>query len=79
MGYRPDVYATSKPWAWGSFFERLYKKKSDKTQLLAYQAMYEKLWNEPWFAGTFPWEWNSDDFPIYEKPSQNMIAIWYAK
>lgn len=79
MGYRADASATIQPWAWGSFFERLYLKKSDKTQLLAYQALFEKTWNEPWFAGTFPWEWNSSDFPIYKKPSQNMIAIWYAK
>lgn len=79
VGYRSDVYATAKPWAWGSTFERLYKKKSDKTQLLAYKAMYQSLWNEPWFVGTFPWEWNSGDFPIYKKPAQNEIAIWYAK
>ncbi|MFK8059149.1 MAG: hypothetical protein AB8B78_03565 [Polaribacter sp.] len=79
FGYRSDASATIKPWAWGSFFERLYTKKSDRTQLLAYQALYEKVWNEDWFAGTFPWEWNSGDFPIYEKPAQNMIAIWYAK
>jgi hypothetical protein len=79
IGYRSDVSATIEPWAWGSFFERLYTKKSDKTQLLAYQALYQKTWNEEWLAGTFPWEWNSSDFPIYRKPSENMIAIWYAK
>lgn len=79
IGYRSDVSATVEPWAWGSFFERLYTKKSDKTQLLAYQALYEKLWDKDWFAGTFPWEWNSSDFPIYKKPAQNMIAIWYGK
>lgn len=79
IGYRSDVSATIKPWEWGSFSERLHTKKSDKTQLLAYQALYEKVWNEPWLAGVFPWEWNSSDFPIYKKPAQNMIAIWYAK
>lgn len=79
LGYRADASATIQPWAWGSFFERLYLKKSDKTQLLAYQALYEKTWDKPWFAGTFPWEWNSSDFPVYGKPAQNIIAIWYAK
>jgi hypothetical protein len=78
IGYRNDASATIKPWVWGSFFERFYTKKSDKAQLLAYQALFEKVWNEPWFAGVFPWEWNSFDFPIYEKPAQNMIAVWYA-
>ena len=60
------------------FLERFYTKKSDKTQFLAYQALFEKVWNEPWFAGVFPWEWDSSDFPIYEKPAQNMITVWYA-
>lgn len=79
IGYRNDLYATVHPWEWESFFKRLYKKKSDKTQLLAYQAMFEKLWGEPWFAGVFPWEWNSSDFPIYKQPAQNMITLWYGK
>ena len=79
IGYRTDASATSNPWEWGSTYERLYKKKSEKTQLLAYQALFEKTWNQSWFAGTFPWEWNSGDFPIYKKPAQNMIAIWYQK
>jgi hypothetical protein len=78
FGYRNDASATIEPCVWGSFFQRLYTKKSDKTQVLAYQALYEKVWNQPWFAGTFPWEWNSSDFPIYKKPAQNMITIWYS-
>lgn len=79
IGYRNDLYATVNPWEWESFYKRLYKKKSDKTQLLAYQALFEKFWHEPWFAGVFPWEWNSSDFPIYKRPAQNTIAIWYRK
>lgn len=79
IGYRNDLYATVNPWEWESFFKRLYKKKSDKTQQLAYQALFEKLWQEPWFAGVFPWEWNSSDFPIYKRPAQNTIAKWYYK
>lgn len=79
IGYRNDLYATVRPWEWESFFKRLYKKKSNKTQQLAYQAMFEKCWDAPWFAGVFPWEWNSSDFPIYGQPAQNTMAIWYAK
>jgi len=79
IGYRNDVNATKTPWEWGGIFERLYKKKSDKTQQLAYQALFEKLWNKDWFAGLFPWEWTSSDFPIYKKPSQNTITTWYGK
>ena len=79
VGYRNDLYATVNPWEWESFYKRLYKRKSDRTQQLAYQALFEKLWDKPWFAGVFPWEWSSSDFPIYKKPAQNTIAIWYHK
>jgi hypothetical protein len=79
VGYRNDLYATVNPWEWESFYKRLYRKKSDRTQQLAFQALFEKLWNEAWFAGVFPWEWNSSDFPIYKRPAQNTIAIWYHK
>ncbi|MDT7833025.1 hypothetical protein RQM59_11575 [Flavobacteriaceae bacterium S356] len=79
VGYRDDLSATIKPWEWESSFKRLYKKKSDRTQQLAYEALFEELWDKPWFAGVFPWEWTSSDFPIYKKPAQNTITIWYNK
>ncbi|AXT20078.1 hypothetical protein D7030_02870 [Flavobacteriaceae bacterium AU392] len=79
VGYRNDAYATVEPWVWGSIFTRLYTKKSDKTQQLAYQALFEKLWNKKWFAGTYAWQWSSGDFPIRSKPAQNTIAKWYGK
>ena len=79
VGYRNDIHATKTPWKWGNIFERLYLKKSDETQFLAYQALFEKLWHQDWFAGLFPWEWTSSDFPIFKKPSQNLISIWYHK
>ena len=79
IGYRNDLNATKEPWEWGSVFQRFIKKKSDKTQQLAYEALFQKLWREDWFAGLFPWEWTSSDFPIYKKPSQNTITIWYSR
>ncbi len=79
IGYRDDTQATIKPWEWGSVFNVLYKKKSAKTQQLAYRALFEKLWHKEWFAGSYAWEWNSSDFPIKSTPSQNTIARWYGK
>lgn len=79
VGYRNDAYATVEPWEWGTIFTRLYTKKSDKTQQLAYQALFEKLWNKEWFAGIYAWQWSSGDFPIRSKPSENTIAKWYGK
>ena len=64
IGYRNDIYATIKPWEWGSAFTRLHTKKSDKTQQLAYEALFSKLWDKKWFAGMYAWQWNSGDFPI---------------
>ncbi len=78
VGYRPDVNATKAPWEWGSIFGSLFKKKSNKTQYLAYEAMYGELWKEPWFAGTYIWQWNNSDFEIKGKPAENSIAKWYA-
>ncbi|MFD2567593.1 glycoside hydrolase family 113 [Pseudotenacibaculum haliotis] len=79
IGYRPDKAATKTPWAWGSFFGPLFKKKSDKTQYLAYKALFEELWETSWFAGTYVWQWDNSDFEIKEKPAQNAIANGYSK
>ena len=78
VGYRPDANATKKPWEWGSIFGSLFKKKSNKTQYLAYEALYGELWKEPWFAGTYIWQWNNSDFEIKGIPAENSVAKWYA-
>ncbi len=89
IGYKNDTKATIKPWQWESFFGILYRKKSNRTQQLAYQALFEKLWNYEWFAGMYIWEWNtrstpsgtenSLDFSPRFKPAQNTIAKGYSK
>ncbi|MEQ6124050.1 hypothetical protein AAON49_07625 [Pseudotenacibaculum sp. MALMAid0570] len=78
VGYRPDRTATKKPWEWGSFFSPLFKRKSTKTQYLAFEALYQKLWIQEWFAGTYIWQWDNSDFEIKDAPAQNCIAKWYS-
>ncbi len=79
VGYRPDASATKEPWEWGSFFfSKLYTKKSEKTQYLAYEALYDQLWTKDWFAGTYIWQWNNSDFEIKGRPAENSVAKWYA-
>ncbi|MFY0630875.1 MAG: hypothetical protein JXR05_10875 [Flavobacteriaceae bacterium] len=78
VGYRPDANATKRPWEWGSIFGRFYKKKSEKTQYLAFEALYSELWNKEWFAGTYIWQWNNSDFEIKGKPAENSVAKWYS-
>lgn len=81
IGYKNEAAATIRPWEWGSFFSILFTQKSNKTQQLAYEALYQKLWDKDWFAGTFVWQWNSSsrriDFTPQDKPAQNTIAKWY--
>ena len=79
VGYRNDAYATVEPWEWSSFLSVLYKKKSDKTQYLAYKALFTELWHQEWFAGLYAWQWNSGDFPIRNRPSANEITKWYGQ
>lgn len=80
LGYRADARATVEPWAWDSFLSPLLKKKSEETQLLAYEAFFQEVWSQPWLAGVFIWQWSdSQDFAIRGKPAQNTMAKWYAK
>ncbi|MBW1296502.1 glycoside hydrolase family 113 [Aquimarina litoralis] len=87
IGYKSESSGTIKPWEWGSSLSILSKQKSDKTQQLAYQALYEEFWDKNWFAGTYIWQWNTQtkkenaptnlDFSPRFKPAENTIAKWY--
>ena len=87
IGYRSDDEATIKPWEWGSRFGTLSKKKSDITQQRAFEALFEQLWNKPWFAGCYVWQWHTSstaermktniDFTPRFKPAENTLTKWY--
>ena len=89
VGYRSDVSATIKPWEWDSTFSILHKKKSDKTQLLAFEALFNQIWHKEWFAGVYIWQWDHRstkenasknlDFSPRFKPAENIIAKWFGK
>ena len=89
VGYKSEASATIKPWEWGNSLSILTRKKSDETQQLAYEALFQKLWAEDWFAGMFIWEWNTMSKPENAptnlnfsprfKPAENTIAKWYGK
>jgi len=89
VGYRSDVTTTIKPWEWNEFGSVLFEKKSNRTQQLAYEALFEKLWDQPWFAGMYIWQWDtrskpnstleSLDFSPRFKPALNTLAKWYGK
>lgn len=89
VGYRSDISATVKPWEWDDTFGVLYKKKSDKTQQLAFEALFQEVWNQPWFAGLYIWEWNTQtkvskvdtnlNFSPRFKPAEQVIAKWFGQ
>ena len=62
--------------------------QSQETQNLAYEALFQTLWKEEWFAGMYIWQWrngatenisNSIDFTPQFKQAQNTMAKWYGK
>lgn len=89
VGYKSESNATIKPWEWGSDFSILTKQKSDRTQQLAYEALFNKCWGQPWLAGVYIWEWNvrtmeesatTDlNFSPRFKPAENVIAKGFGK
>ena len=89
VGYKSEASATIKPWEWGNAMQVLFKKKSDQPQLLAYEALFEELWHQDWFAGVYIWEWDTRsaeenapknlNFSPRFKPAENVIAKWFGK
>ncbi|NKI30928.1 glycoside hydrolase family 113 [Croceivirga thetidis] len=89
VGYKSEASATIKPWEWDDTFGVLYKKKSDQTQQLAFEALFQELWDEEWFAGVYIWEWNTRsqesnaptnlNFSPRFKPAENVIAKWFGQ
>ena len=89
VGYKSEAAATIRPWEWGNDLGILYQKKSDHTQQLAYEALFQMVWNKPWFAGMHIWEWNTQstqegaktnlNFSPRYKPAENVIAKWFGK
>lgn len=87
VGYKSEASATIKPWEWDSFSTRFLRKKSDQTQQLAYEAMFQRLWQKEWFQGAYIWQWDTRstkensyqdfDFSPRFKPAENTIAKWY--
>lgn len=87
VGYKSEASATIKPWEWGSALSILYRKKSDRTQRLAYEALFQELWHLDWFAGIYIWEWDTRskaedapqnlNFSPRFKEAENLIAEWF--
>ena len=83
-GYKSIDYLANEPWnpdnSGGVNLE---------AQKIAYEAIYERFWNEEWFAGGFIWKWydyhesaggdNNKNYTPQNKPAEDAIRSAYKK
>lgn len=60
-----------------------------QNQAVAYQAIFDTFWKEPWFHGGFLWKWHphhskaggvdNKRFTPQNKPAQKTISDWYGR
>lgn len=52
-----------------------------------YESCFRSMWDEPWFAGFFWWDWYTklpsrvpeDGFSIVDKKAESIVKKWYAR
>lgn len=86
IGYKSTTDAGITPWVWEKGSYRWYKQVSHKTQALCYQAFFNVVWPQPWFAGALLWQWRAgydtggkeNFFTLRDKPALNIVAKGFA-
>lgn len=86
IGYRNVPFAAAQPWRWPARDDANTVQPDDALQARLYQAFFESLWHEPWFAGAILWKWHPDagerrrlDFSPQNKPAEQVIARWFSR
>jgi len=81
IGYRSQDGALERPWEWRGAGSVNLDLQRD-----AFAAMYDALWDRPWFGGTFIWKWHpvppeetggNCDFTPQGKPALGAIRAAY--
>jgi hypothetical protein len=81
IGYRSADGTTIAPWEWQSEPAIDLQEQAD-----AYQAALEVLWGQPWLAGIYWWNWDTDpnkggetdtDFTPHNKPAEEVLKTYY--
>ncbi len=71
IGYKSTPDTTFEPWTWP---ERSGKKTVDlATQANAYQAFFNVVWDQPWFAGAYFWKWHPTLEPVSPSQADNIL------
>ena len=81
IGYRSIDGANTNPWDW------MWERPLDlQEQADCYQAALESVWDEPWFAGIYWWDWSAapsvggpqdTGFTPFGKPAEQVLRSWY--
>lgn len=81
IGYASTPHAPQSPWQGG-----VGGNADIETQAKCYEAFFQTIWNEPWFAGVYWWKWDTNtkaggeynrQFTPQNKPAQAIIAKNY--
>lgn len=81
IGYRSIDGANQLPWDWQIDGEVDLAEQAD-----LYQAALAAVYDQPWFAGFYWWNWDVDPYQggscgtgyeIYDKPAENVLRGWY--
>ncbi len=83
-GYQSVKGGAGKHWE----VDKSIENANMEVQSNAYEATFQTLWDESWFAGGFLWKWhlttrgaerNKTRFTPQGKPAEKIIAKWYGK
>lgn len=84
MGYKSTANSAIKPWEWIENPSEEEKSISLETQANCYEAFFNIVWKNDWFAGVHIWQLRSDfldndgygnmDFTPQGKPAEDIIA-----
>lgn len=88
LGYRSMDNAAIEPWKWPEDSEinpqNIATESGLKTQMDCYEAFFQTLWSQDWFAGVYFWKWfpklenvAGPGFTPQNKPAEEIIRQWY--
>ena len=81
IGYRSIDGANQAPWDWQRTGTVDLQEQAD-----CYEAALATVWDEPWFAGMFWWDWSAvpsiggltdDGYTPFDKPAEDVLRAWY--
>jgi len=80
LGYSSFDGANREPWSFDPA-----KRTDQQEQADLYQAFFEEVYPEPWFAGVYWWVWypqlkvnfQDKNFQPYDKPAEKILKKWY--